>query len=462
MNTDYIVMKPRGPIHADITPPGSKSITNRALAIAAVAEGESLLRGALDSEDTRVMMDSLRRMGVEFSHDTQDAVIRVRGTGGKLAAGNYELFCANSGTTLRFLTAMVSIFDGEFLLDGTARMRERPIGDMLHAMRSLGVDATAVNGDDCPPVRVRAAGLKGGTASVAGNISSQFLSGLLMAVPYAQTPTLLRVTGNLVSKPYVEMTIAVMEAFGTEAFSFDLTHEAPAQIVETRHALSLQFVNSFPAAKDVTMEFLVPGKQKYLGREYVIEPDASAASYFFAAAAVAGGEITVRNLSKSSLQGDVGFCECLAKMGCDVHYGEDFIRVHRDPKNPLHGVDVDMHHISDTAQTLGVTALFADSPTTIRNVANMRVKETDRIHALVTELRKFGVTAEEYPDGLKVFPLAEVPSDAQPVHIQTWNDHRMAMSFAVAGLRHPNVVIHDPGCTVKTYPRFFEDMESLG
>ncbi len=468
MTSDAIRIQPKSPIHAAVTPPGSKSITNRALPLAALADGESVLRGALESEDTQVMMDSLRRMGVAVEHDPQNAVIWVRGTGGKLpgGAGPCELFCGNSGTTLRFLTAMVSVFDGEFLLDGVPRMRERPIGDMLRAMTQLGVDVAAVSGNDCPPVWIRAAGLNGGIAQVAGNISSQFLSGLLMAAPYARTPTLLRVMGTLVSRPYVDMTLAVMADFGVDADSVELGHGHAHGACGCGCGGGADAENAglalHEAEHPATLEFLVPARQRYVGREYMIEPDASAASYFFAAAAVAGGEITVRNLTKNSLQGDVEFCACLAKMGCEVEYLPDAIRLRRDLKKPLSGVDVDMHHISDTAQTLGVVALFADSPTIIRNVANMRVKETDRIHALVTELRKFGVRVEEHPDGLKVWPLAESPGgDDPPVEVETYHDHRMAMSFAVAGLRRPNVIIRNPACTAKTYPRFFEDLESL-
>ncbi len=425
-----------------MTPPGSKSITNRALVIAAAAEGDSLLTGALDSEDTQMMMGALRKMGVWLEHDPAAAVIRVRGNGGtfqgpqtsgKTALPNssgepVELFCGNSGTTIRFLTAMCANARGLFRLDGVERMRQRPLGDLLDGLRQLGVRVEAELGNDCPPVLVHAEGIRGGRAVIPGNISSQFLSGLLMAVPYAREETTIAISGGLVSRPYITMTMAVMRAFG-------VTADEPEEGV-----------------------FRIPAGQKYVGTRYVIEPDASAASYFFAAAAVAGGEMTVRNLTKNALQGDVGFCDCLAKMGCEVEYLADAIRVRRAPGAPLHGIETDMHSISDTAQTLSVVALFADSPTTIRNVANMRVKETDRIHAVVTELRKFGAEVEEFEDGMTIQPLRQAPG---AVEVETYNDHRMAMSFAIAGLRLPGVTILNPGCTVKTYPGFWDDLEKI-
>lgn len=428
---------PSGPIHATITPPGSKSLTNRALPLAAVAHGESVLTGVLDSEDTQIMMDSLRRMGVSLEHDPQTATIRVHGTGGNLNSA--DLYCGNSGTTLRFLTAMCAAAGntGEprtFRLDGTERMRQRPLGDLIHGLQQLEVEIHSENAEqpDCPPVVLNTTGLRGGTAEFPGNVSSQFLSGLLMAAPLSQMPIELRITGDLVSRPYIDMTLAVMKAFGVQ-------------------------VQELPGNR-----FQIPAPQRYEGRHYVVEPDASAASYFFAAAAVAGGEITVRNLTKDALQGDVGFCDCLAQMGCQVEYQPDAIVVRREPSATLRGVEVDMHAISDTAQTLSVVALFADSPTTIRNVANMRVKETDRIHAVVTELRKFGVQVEEFPDGLTIQPLCMASNPLpEQIEVATWNDHRMAMSFAIAGLKVPGVVIQNPECTAKTYPNFFEDLEKV-
>ncbi|MFH1923429.1 MAG: 3-phosphoshikimate 1-carboxyvinyltransferase [Planctomycetota bacterium] len=421
--TETIEIQPTGPLSGSIRPPGSKSITNRALVCAALADGESVLTGALDSEDTRVMIDALGQLGLTVGHDANAHTIRVLGSAGRLPAAEADLYVANSGTTLRFLTAMVALAHGVYRLDGTPRMRQRPIGDLLDALRQLGADVESQSPGGCPPVVVRAGGLPGGRATVAGSISSQFLSGLLMAAPCAAGPVELVVEGPLVSKPYVEMTLAVMSAFGVQVEVENLQH------------------------------FLVPAGRPYQARRYEIEPDASAASYFFAAAAVTGGEVTVEGLTRGSLQGDVAFCDCLAQMGCEVRYGVQSITV---VGKALRGIDVDMNPISDTVQTLSAVALFADGPTTITGVAHIRHKETDRIRAMATELRKLGAQVDERPDGLKI-----VPGSLRSAQLDTYDDHRMAMSLAVVGLALPGVVIRDPGCTAKTYPRFFDDLANL-
>lgn len=422
MTPDRIEIRPSGPIRASVRPPGSKSITNRALVCAALARGESLLSGALDSEDTRVMVEALRALGIDVQPDWPKAAIRVRGCDGRIPAGKADLYVANSGTTVRFLASTVALGNGEFRLDGTPRMRERPIGDLLSALAQLGIEAISTPANGCPPVVVHAKGLSGGRSTVRGDTSSQFLSGLLLAAPYAQAPVELFVDGELVSQPYIRMTLAVMESFG----------------------VSVQ--------EERLRRFAVPNSG-YHGREYAIEPDASAASYFFAAAAITGGEVTVEGLSRGSLQGDVAFVDCLARMGCRVTAADDSITV---AGGPLTGIEVDMNAISDTVQTLSAVALFAKGPTTIRGVAHIRHKETDRITALVTELRKLGAEVREYPDGLKIEPRPLVPAE-----IATYHDHRMAMSLALVGLRSPGVVILDPACTGKTYPRFFEDLAAI-
>ena len=421
--TDTIEIHPTGPVRGTIRPPGSKSITNRALVCAALAEGESLLAGALDSEDTRVMLESLGRLGVTVEHDPAAATFRVVGCAGRLPAGRTALYVANSGTTVRFLTAMLALGHGVYRLDGTPRMHQRPIGDLLDALRQLGTEAVAESPGGCPPVVVHGRGLRGGRATIAGDISSQFLSGLLLAAPYADTDVELIVEGTLVSRPYVDMTLAVMASFG-----------ASVQVAEP-------------------CRFTVPATQRYRGLRYAIEPDASAASYFFAAAAITQGEVTVEGLSRNSLQGDVAFCDCLARMGCDVRYSADRITV---VGRPLVGIEVDMNAISDTVQTLAAAALFAAGPTTIHGVAHIRHKETDRIHALAVELRKLGAEVEERSDGLKITPAA-----LHGAEIDTYDDHRMAMSLALPGLVVPGVVIRNPGCTAKTYPQFFGDLRRL-
>jgi 3-phosphoshikimate 1-carboxyvinyltransferase len=306
-------------------------------------------------------------------------------------------------------------------------MRERPINDLLDALAQLGANAVSEAGTGCPPVVVRATGLPGGRAEVAGNISSQFLSALLQVAPCAMSDVELSIRGDLVSKPYVAMTLAVMRAFGAAV---------P--------------VDDFPMT--------IPTPQNYCGRTYAIEPDASAASYFFAAAAIAGGSVTVEGLSRRSLQGDVAFCDCLRGMGCMVSEAGDCITV---TGRALHGIDVDMNAISDTVQTLAAVALFATGPTTIRNVGHIRHKETDRIAALAAELRKFGAEVEEGADGLKITPRPQHGGGLHGAVIDTYDDHRMAMSMALVGLRVPDVVIRDPGCVAKTYPEFFADLGSL-
>ncbi len=422
-----ITLTPRpGPIApARVRVPGSKSLTNRALIVAALADGESTLDGALDSEDTRVMVDSLRKLGIRVDHDADPARIVVQGCGNKIPARQADLFVANSGTSLRFLTAMVCTASGTFRLDGSPRMRERPVADLLQALNGLGADARSDLGTGCPPVTVHASGLDGGYAFVRGDVSSQFLSGLLMALPYSRDSTSVEVEGVLVSKPYVDMTMSVMEAFG------------------------VQINNRKDRRFDVR-------PARYTGRTYPIEPDASAASYFFAAAALTGSTVTVEGLGTDSIQGDLAFVDLLEHMGCAVTRTSTETTV---TGGPLRGIDVDMNAISDTVMTLAVVALFADGLTRVRNVGHVRHKETDRIAALAAELRKFGAIVEEQRDGLILFPPARV---ATPAPIATYDDHRMAMSFALAGLKVPGVTILDPACVAKTYPGFWDDLARLG
>jgi 3-phosphoshikimate 1-carboxyvinyltransferase len=426
--SESLEIKPvSGPIRGRIRPPGSKSITNRALVCAALADGVSTLTGALDSEDTRVMVDGLGNFGIEVESRDAGRILVVHGAGGKIPALEAELFCGNSGTTIRFLTAMATLGHGSFRLDGVERMRERPIGDLLAALNQLGGNSASEKGNKCPPVVVHANGLPGGTATVRGDISSQYLSGVLMTAPCARSTVHLVIDGVLVSKPYVRMTLAVMKSFGVH--------------VGTAHTLQ---------------RFDIDAPQRYRACEYAIEPDASAASYFWAAAAVCGGEVTVEGLSAESLQGDVAFVDCLEKMGCDVRRDNSGITM---IGRPLHGIDVDMNAISDTVQTLSVVALFAEGTTRIRNVGHVRHKETDRIGAVATELRKLGAAVQEHDDGLTIEPPQS--SALKAAIIDTYQDHRMAMSFALAGLQIAGVRIANPSCVDKTYPRFFEDLTAL-
>lgn len=421
-NPDSIAVESCGPVRATIRPPGSKSITNRALICAALAKGESVLRGALASEDTEVMIDSLRRIGIPVEVHSNGSELRLKGFGANWPQKRAQLFIGNSGTSVRFLTAMLAVGEGEYRLDGVARMRQRPIGNLISALNSLGADVIAENDNQCPPVIVRAKGLQGGKTPLRGDVSSQFLSALLMAAPYAKSPIEIEVTGELVSKPYVEMTLAVMRSFG---------------VVSQRENWS---------------RLSIP-RGEYRGVDYAIEPDASAASYFWAAAAVTGGEVTVEGLTRNALQGDVRFCDALVQMGCELVEQADSMTVRG---GELHGIDIDMNDISDTVQTLAVVALFAKGITRIRNVGHIRHKETDRVGDLARELRKLGAEVREFEDGLEI-----TPQPLNAASIATYNDHRMAMSFAIAGLKQPGVVIENPGCTAKTYPRYFEDLERV-
>jgi 3-phosphoshikimate 1-carboxyvinyltransferase len=408
-----------------VTPvPGSKSITNRALVLAALTGG-GRITGALRSEDTEVMLDSLDRLGFSVEPFWDDAAIEIQSPrrGRIIPARLADLDVKNSGTTMRFLTAVLALGTGRYRLDGVKRMRERPIQDLLDALREAGVHASSETRNGCPPVIVDAEGLRGGEISVRGEVSSQFLSGLLMAAPFADTDVTLRVDGPLVSIPYVAMTLAMLGQFGLVAHHDDYR------------------------------VFRVPGRQEGGVEEYAVEPDASAASYFLAAAAITGGTVTVPGLGKSSLQGDVAFADVLGRMGCTVTWDERGITI---AGGPLQGIDVDMNAISDTVMTLAAVAVFAEGPTTIRNVGHIRHKETDRLAALATELRRVGAGVDESGDGLVIRPV--------PLHgatVSTYDDHRMAMSLALVGLRVPGIVIAEPGCVAKTYPGYFDDLERL-
>jgi 3-phosphoshikimate 1-carboxyvinyltransferase len=424
----------RDPPRATIQVPGSKSITNRALILAALSDPSlgSTLTGVLRSEDTEVITDALSSLGFRMQEEPLDAsdgprlpAIHVRrGNHARpIPASGAELFLGNSGTSMRFLTALVSLGQGSYRLDGVARMRERPIGDLLAALQQLGVNAYSANDDGYPPVIVEANGLRGGRARLKGNVSSQFLSGLLMAAPLAKQEVTIEIDGPLVSEPYVAMTIEMMRQFGISADG------------------------------GATTQFHIPLSPHYTAQTFAVEPDASAASYFFAAAAITGGEVTVPGLGASSLQGDISFAHILQEMGASVTMREHGTHL---SGRWLRGLEVDMNKISDCAMTLAAVACFADGPTTIRNVAHIRYKETDRLTALATELRRVGAQVEEFSDGLRITP--------RPLHgavIETYNDHRMAMSMAIVGLKVPGIAVRNPGCVAKTYPTFFDDLAKL-
>ncbi len=416
------------PVDATVVIPGSKSITNRALLVAALADGESLLTGALFSDDTRYMAAALADLGIPVEADERNASFRVQGGGGTFPAREADLFVGNSGTTMRFLVAALPLGYGRYRIDGIPRMRQRPIGPLLRALADLGADATSEANTDCPPVIVNARGLPGGATTVPGEASSQYFSALLMAAPYAKEGIDIEVAGDLVSKPYMSMTASVMHAFGVTA-DLDTT---------------------------TWRTFSVPPGQSYTARAYAIEPDASNASYFFAAAAVTGGRVRVNGLGKASTQGDLNFVHALEAMGCNVVVADDYTEITGPERGKLRAVDLDMNAISDTAQTLAAIAPYADGPSTIRGVAHARLKETDRVAALATELRRLGQQVDEHPDGLTINPRPLTPAT-----VHTYDDHRMAMSFAIAALRTPGIRIDDPACVAKTFPDFFDRLAAL-
>jgi len=413
------------PVDTTIQLPGSKSYTNRALLIAALASGPSRLRAALFSDDTRYMHGALTALGVQVEADETAAEYRVQGVDGKLPAAAADLFVGNAGTAARFLTAAAALGHGRYRLDGVPRMRERPIEPLLDGLRQLGADARAEFGNGCPPVLIQANGLPGGLARVRGDVSSQYLSALLLAGPYAERGVTLEAEGELVSAPYLHMTASIMAAFGVA-------------------------VNHSP---DERRWSVAPG-QGYQGRDYTIEPDASNASYFFAAAAVTGGRVRVSGLGLDSAQGDLGLLDVLQAMGCTVIREVDAIEV-RGPERLL-GVEADFTRMGDVATTLAAIAPFAASPVTIAGIAQTHYEECDRPVAAATELRRLGIRVDETWDSLVIYP-----GEPRPATIETYSDHRMAMSFAVTGLRAPGISIADPGCVAKTFPDYFSRLAAL-
>lgn len=423
-------IEPRGALDGRPVVPGSKSITNRALLLAALADGESRLRGGLDSDDTVVMRAALAATGIglDVGLDAGAPLWRVTGRGGRFAAPPHPLDCGNSGTTVRFLTAALTLADGPVTVDGNARMRERPIADLVDGLRGLGATLTVEGADDCPPVRVHGGGLPGGAATIDASRSSQYVSAILQVAPYATRDVELAFKdGVVISRPYIDLTLEVMRAFGADA---EWTGDDRLRVRAGR---------------------------TYHAQDYTIEPDASSAAYPFAAAAIAGGRVTVDGVRADSQQADFRILELLARMGCHVARAGDAVTVSGPADGRLRALgEVDMNDFPDAVLATAVVCAFADGPTTIRNVASLRIKETDRLHALETELRRLGCGAEAGPDWLAIEP--------RPLHgaeIETYDDHRMAMSFALAGLRVPGVVILDPGCVSKTWPGFFDAFAAL-
>ena len=414
------------PVDAEVQVVGSKSYTNRALIVAALAEGASSLSGVLFSDDTRFMMQSLRELGVSIDADEAACVAQVQGVAGHVRAASARCFVGNAGTAARFLPVVMALGQGVYELDGVPRMRARPIGPLVEALTQLGVKVECLQKPNAVPLRVHGGSFRGGAVELPGNLSSQYISGLMMGAPYLCEGLQIDIRGELVSRPYLAMTVQIMRDFGVEVTCVD----------ERR--------------------FVIPGGQRYRGQPYAVEPDASAASYFFAAAAITGGRVRVPRLGTRSLQGDRRLVHILEQMGCTLTEGADFTELVGPEPGSLRGVEVDMADLSDVAQTLAVVAPFAQSPSRVRGIGFIRHKETDRVGAVVRELSRAGVRAEEEPDGFVVYP-----GEPQPAAIETYDDHRMAMSFALLGLVRPGIVIRDPGCVSKTFPGYFDVLETL-
>lgn len=436
-----LVLQPVKQIDGKVKLPGSKSLSNRILLLTALSEGTTVVDNLLDSEDVRYMVEALRTLGLEVSEDRASNQVTVVGCGGHFPCGKkgetVDLFLGNAGTAMRPLTAAVTAAGGHarYVLDGVPRMRERPIGDLVDGLKQLGADVGCVLNTNCPPVYINAAGgLPGGQVKLSGAISSQYLTALLMAAPLANGDVKVEIVDKLVSVPYVDMTLKLMDRFG----------------VKVKH-------------DDAWQSFVIKCGQTYKspGHAYV-EGDASSASYFLAGAAITGGTVTVEGCGTTSLQGDVKFAEVLEKMGAKVSWTEHSVTVTGAPINPatgkrLQGIDVDMNSMPDVAMTLAVVALFADGPTAIRDVGNWRVKETERMVAICTELRKLGADVIEGSDYCIITP----PQKLNSTSIDTYDDHRMAMAFSLAACGDVPITINDPGCTRKTFPDYFDVFENL-
>ncbi|WGE47368.1 3-phosphoshikimate 1-carboxyvinyltransferase [Actinobacillus equuli] len=427
---EKITLAPISRVEGEINLPGSKSLSNRALLLAALAKGTTKVTNLLDSDDIRHMLNALRALGVNYSLSEDKTICTVEGIGGAFNWQNgLSLFLGNAGTAMRPLTAALCLkgaTEAEVILTGEPRMKERPIKHLVDALRQAGASVQYLENEGYPPVAIRNSGLTGGKVQIDGSISSQFLTALLMAAPLAEGDMEIEIIGELVSKPYIDITLAMMKDFGVN--------------VENQNYQT----------------FVVKGNQSYISPEkYLVEGDASSASYFLAAGAIKG-KVKVTGIGKNSIQGDRLFANVLEAMGAKITWGDDFIQAEQ---GELKGVDMDMNHIPDAAMTIATTALFAEGETVIRNIYNWRVKETDRLAAMATELRKVGATVEEGEDFIRIQPLPL--TQFQHAEIATYNDHRMAMCFSLIALSDTPVTILDPKCTAKTFPTYFNEFEKL-
>jgi 3-phosphoshikimate 1-carboxyvinyltransferase len=424
---ETLTLQPISSAQGEVTLPGSKSLSNRILLLAALAQGQTTITNLLDSDDVSHMLTALTALGVSYQLSADKQTCTVNGLGGGFAINEAAiLYLGNAGTAVRPLTAALAASRGEFTITGEPRMYERPIGDLTDALRQLGADITHQQDAGFPPLLIKGKPLAGGEVSIKGNISSQYLTALLMVAPLFEGDTVINVEGELVSKPYIDITLDTMAKFGVT--------------VANHHYQS----------------FTVTGKQTYQSPgEIMVEGDASSASYFLAAAAIGGGPIKVHGTGSASIQGDAKFAEVLKQMGAEVTYSDMWIEV--KGTGHLTGIDVDLNHIPDAAMTIATAALFAEGPTRIRNIYNWRVKETDRLAAMATELRKVGATVDEGEDYIYIEP----PTQLKPAAIDTYNDHRMAMCFSLASFGEAEIIINDPKCTSKTFPTYFDEFARI-
>ncbi|MEB5970765.1 3-phosphoshikimate 1-carboxyvinyltransferase [Pantoea dispersa] len=422
---DSLTLQPIARVDGTVNLPGSKSVSNRALLLAALANGTTRLTNLLDSDDVKHMLNALQALGVSYTLSADRTVCEVVGNGGPLRASQpLELFLGNAGTAMRPLAAALCLGEQSVVLTGEPRMKERPIGHLVDALRQGGARIDYLEQTDYPPLRLNG-GFTGGEVSVDGSVSSQFLTALLMTAPLAQNDTTITIKGELVSKPYIDITLHLMRCFGVD--------------VDNQQY----------------QRFVVKGQQQYQSPgDYLVEGDASSASYFLAAAAIRGGTVRVTGIGRNSVQGDIRFADVLEKMGAVIEWGDDYIACTR---GALNAIDMDMNHIPDAAMTIATTALFAEGTTLMRNIYNWRVKETDRLAAMATELRKVGAEVEEGHDFIRVTP----PAQLQHADIGTYNDHRMAMCFSLVALSDTPVTILDPGCTAKTFPDYFQQLAKI-
>ncbi|KJY80987.1 3-phosphoshikimate 1-carboxyvinyltransferase [Vibrio nigripulchritudo] len=423
---ESLTLQPISLVSGEVNLPGSKSVSNRALLLAALASGKTRLTNLLDSDDIRHMLNALTKLGVTYQLSEDKTVCEVEGLGGSFNTEEaQELFLGNAGTAMRPLAAALCLGSGEYVLTGEPRMKERPIGHLVDALKTAGADIEYLENENYPPLKIKGTGLKGGKVEIDGSISSQFLTAFLMSAPLAQDQIQIDIIGDLVSKPYIDITLHIMAQFGVK--------------VENNNYQS----------------FVIPAGQSYRSPgDFLVEGDASSASYFLAAAAIKGGEIKVTGIGKNSIQGDIQFADALEKMGAEIEWGDDYVISRR---GELKAVDLDFNHIPDAAMTIATAALFAEGTTAIRNVYNWRVKETDRLSAMATELRKVGAQVEEGEDYIIITPTSELRHAA----IDTYDDHRMAMCFSLVALSDTPVTINDPRCTSKTFPDYFDKLSSL-